>query len=333
MALKHNSDAFDDEDDRELSASHQADDSEDDEVELPDDDDFIIETVDDTPEVEEEPTDEDLSGYGRKVQKRITKLARDKTEEIKNRQAAEQRERAALDYARTVMAEKERLQKALDAQRASTTEQTKGRVESQLESAQSAYRSAYEEGDADGMAAAQVKIARLQAEAYQMERDQAQLQALREQQAAQAQQQAAQAQQQAAQAQQQSQYQQPQPQQYSARLQKWLSENESWWQKDRVLTGAAMGLHEQLVEEGVAPDSKEYYDTLTSELHSQFPDRFSTTDKSKTRAPVVAPATRSGKKPRRTVRLTASEMSIATSLGLTPKQYAEQKLKMEQMND
>ena len=326
MALKHNTDAFDDDDDRELSAAHQAGGSEDAEVELPDDDDFIIETVDDTPEVEEEPTDEDLSGYGRKVQKRITKLARDKTEEIRNRQAAEQRERAALDYARTVMAEKERLQKALDAQRASTTEQTKGRVESQLESAQSAYRSAYEEGDAGGMAAAQVKIARLQAEAYQMERDQAQLQALREQQAAQA----AQAQYQPPQ---QPQYQPPQQQQYSALLQKWLSANESWWQKDRVLTGAAMGLHEQLIEEGVEPDSKEYYDALTSELHSQFPDRFSTTDKSKTRAPVVAPATRSGKKPRRTVRLTAYEMSIATSLGLTPKQYAEQKLKMEQMND
>lgn len=324
MDTKDNSNAFD-EDDRELSASYQADDSDDDEVELPDDDDFIIETVDDTPEVEEEPTDEDLSGYGRKVQKRITKLARDKTEEIKNRQAAEQRERAALDYARTVMAEKERLQKELDAQRASTTEQTKGRVESQLESAQSAYRSAYEEGDAEGMTAAQVKIARLQAEAYQMERDQAQLQALREQQAAQA----AQAQQPP----QQPQYQQPQQQQYSARLQKWISENESWWQKDRVLTGAAMGLHEQLIEEGVEPDSKEYYDALTSELHSQFPDRFPTTDKSKSRASVVAPATRSGKKPRRTVRLTASEMAIATSLGLTPKQYAEQKLKMEQMND
>ena len=240
MALKHNTDAFDDDDDRELSAAHQAGGSEDAEVELPDDDDFIIETVDDTPEVEEEPTDEDLSGYGRKVQKRITKLARDKTEEIRNRQAAEQRERAALDYARTVMAEKERLQKALDAQRASTTEQTKGRVESQLESAQSAYRSAYEEGDAGGMAAAQVKIARLQAEAYQMERDQAQLQALREQQAAQA----AQAQYQPPQ---QPQYQPPQQQQYSALLQKWLSANESWWQKDRVLTGAAMGLHEQLI--------------------------------------------------------------------------------------
>ena len=330
MDTKDNRNAFDDEDDRELSASYQADDSDDDEVELPDDDDFIIETVDDTPEVEDGPTDEDLSGYGRKVQKRITKLARDKTEEIKNRQAAEQRERAALDYARNVMAEKERLQKELDAQRASATEQTKGRVESQLESAQSAYRSAYEEGDADGMAAAQVKIARLQAEAYQMERDQAQLQALREQQAAQA---AQQKQQQQYQPQQYQQYQQQQPQHYSARLQKWLSANESWWQKDRVLTGAAMGLHEQLIEEGVEPDSKEYYDTLTSELHSQFPDRFPTTDKSKSRASVVAPATRSGKKPRRTVRLTASEMSIATSLGLTPKQYAEQKLKMEQMND
>lgn len=296
-------------------------------VDLPDDNaEFVIEYTDDTPDldpVEDDPTEADLEQHGRKAKQRISKLISQRDEERQSRSQAEQRERAAIEYARSVHTEKEKLQKELERQRTANADQTKGRVESQLDVAKSSYRSAYEEGDAEGMAAAQVQIARLQAEAYQLERDQAQLAALREQVEAAP----------PARAPQYPQQQPQQPQQHSPRLAAWLEKNRSWWQVDRVMTGTAMGLHEQLLSEGVDPDSKEYYDGLTSGMREYFPDRFSATEKRKTRAPVVAPVARSGKKARHVVTLSSSEKAVADSLGIPYETYAKQKLLKEQAND
>ena len=171
------------------------------------------------------------------------------------------------------------------------------------------------------MADAQAMMARLQAEAFQMEREQAQLNALREQAAAQQQYQQPQYPQ--------PQYQQPQQpvNQPSQMYLNWAEKNKSWWNVDKPMTSLAVGYHEQLIAEGIDPDTKEYYDAIDSGIRKAFPDRFSATDKRKSRASVVAPAARSGRKTRHVVPLVESERALAAKLGLTEEYYAEHKHK------
>lgn len=298
------------------------------------DDSLQIEYEDDLPDAptfDDDPTEEELEAQTAGVKKRINKLAMSRAKERQDREAAEQRERAAIEYARSIMTDNEKLKAELAKQQESSTTYAKQSVEAQVAAAQREYRSAYDEGDADAMVNAQTKLARLQAEAYQMEREAASRPAAQPAQPQQYQQ--PQRYQQYQQYPQYQQYQQPQQPQVSPRLQAWLDANDSWFQKDRIMTGTAMGIHEQLIEEGVEPDSKEYYTALNSELQKQFPERFSATDKRKSRAPVVAPATRSGKTPsRRVVKLTASERALAKSLGVSEERYAEQKYLKEQAN-
>jgi len=87
---------------------------------------------------------------------------------------------------------------------------------------------------------------------------------------------------------------------------------------------------QRLVTEGIAPDSEEYYTTIHNAVRRVFPDKFD--DGPIEEAPqrqtgnVVAPAARSGKKPRK-VQLTSTQVSLAKRLGLTNEQYAAQLMK------
>jgi hypothetical protein len=97
------------------------------------------------------------------------------------------------------------------------------------------------------------------------------------------------------------------------------------------MTGYAYGLHEKLVRSGVDPRSDEYYNQIDRAVRRMFPDRFDS-GKIEETAPlrqagnVVAPAARSGKKPRK-VQLTSTQVALAKRLGLSNEQYAAQLLK------
>jgi phage I-like protein len=118
--------------------------------------------------------------------------------------------------------------------------------------------------------------------------------------------------------------QQPQRPVPSPRAEEWAEQN-SWFGQDRVMTYAAWGIHQTLVEqEGVDPASDEYYTELDKRVRSTFPDKFSQPRQQRS-APAVAPAARSSgiNSARRTVRLSPSQVAIAKKLGVPLEEYAK----------
>jgi hypothetical protein len=121
------------------------------------------------------------------------------------------------------------------------------------------------------------------------------------------------------------------PPQIDERAEEWASENE-WFGKDRMMTGAAMELHNQLViEEGFDPRSNEYYNEVNSRMRKEFPHKFSDDKKTvedkktETKQPVqtVASAVRKTKSGRRVVKLTPSQVAIAKRLNVPLEEYAK----------
>ena len=126
---------------------------------------------------------------------------------------------------------------------------------------------------------------------------------------------------------------QPRPQP-SEKAQAWAKENPWFGQgagKDEVMTFATWGIHTQLVNEGVNPESDEYYNEINNRLSSHFPDKIGKTNSNSSQtnnrvAQTVAGANsaRSGGKPgRRTVKLTPSQVAIAKKLGVPLDEYAK----------
>lgn len=97
------------------------------------------------------------------------------------------------------------------------------------------------------------------------------------------------------------------------------------------MTGFALGYHEELVAQGIDPKSDLYYSKIDDALRRSFPDKFdggANEEKAPRRqaGPVVAPAARSTKAPRK-VTLTSTEVALAKRLGVPLKAFAAQKLK------
>lgn len=293
------------------------------EVDVEGDDELEIEVQDDTPEpdkgkpkapeVETETKgadDDDLEGYSDSVKKRINKLKFDQHAERRAKEEAVRLREEAISYAEKIRKENEELRKAYAEGETVLVGQTKARLESELASARAAYKSAYESGDADAVLAAQEKLLKLQ-----VENDRVQNYRPRP-----VQQQAPAPQQQAA----------PQVAKPDDRAMQWAEKN-SWFMKDKAMTGFAMGIHEDLVAQGIDPKSDLYYSKIDDAVRRTFPDRFDD-GQIEEKAPrrqagtVVAPAARSTKAPRKVV-LTSSEAALAKRLGVPLKVFAAQKLK------
>ena len=111
----------------------------------------------------------------------------------------------------------------------------------------------------------------------------------------------------------------------------WQKRNE-WFggssTKDRIMTQAAMVIHKELVEEGIVPSTNadEYYNELDSRIRGEFPERFKNTAAKK--VPPVLSGTRSaiGKNQ---VKLSKSEVDMANRLGVSLQEYARQKVRQQ----
>jgi len=289
-----------------------------------DDDDLEVEVVDevdpqDKPRRAEDvaadiPDDTELENYSEGVQKRLKKLTFEAKEAERQRQEAIRQREEAINYAQTVQQDNQRLQEMSSKGQEYAVTQAKERAEAQMANAESAYRQAYEAGDTDALMEAQKSLSRAQNDLYRIEswRPPA-----RQQQAATPSQPRPQPQpQQAA----------PQPPQLDPKQKAWLAENDSWYGKNEEMTGAALGIHERLVKNGVDPNSDAYYTEIDATMRRRFADEFSeaeTVTPRRKATNVVTPAARTSKSPRR-VKLTASQAAIAKRLGVTNKQYAEQ---------
>jgi hypothetical protein len=256
------------------------------------------------PEQEAAPKNE-LDEISEGVQKRISKLTARMRE-------AERREQAALEYAKGLQNQTQSLQQKLVQTDYSRLNEAKTRLDTQQTQLRQIIAKAREENDINTELEAQERLSALVGEQRQVAGWlQTQQEAVEQHRNAPVQQ-----------AQVPQQPQRPTP---SPRAEEWAEQN-SWFGQDRVMTYAAWGIHQTLVEqEGVDPSSDEYYTELDKRVRNTFPDKFKDQSRQQRSAPAVAPAARSSgiNSARRTVRLSPSQVAIAKKLGVPLEEYAK----------
>ena len=259
---------------------------------------------------------DELDAVNDNVQKRIAKLTARMRE-------AERREQAALEYAKGLQSQAQTLQQRLVHTDYSRLNEAKARLDTQQAALRQIIVKAREENDLNTEIEAQERLAALVQEQRQVAawlQDQPQN------------------------------YQQPAqvPQNYQQQVQQaqppaapkaapdpraedWAARN-PWFGQNRTLTYGAWGIHQTLIEEeGIDPNSDEYYTELDRRLREEFPKHFAgeqsstPTTRQQRSAPAVAPATRSSgvNSVRRTVRLSPSQVAIAKKLGVPLEEYAK----------
>jgi len=255
------------------------------------------------PEQEAAPKNE-LDEISEGVQKRISKLTARMRE-------AERREQAALEYAKGLQNQTQSLQQKLVQTDYSRLNEAKTRLDTQQTQLRQIIAKAREENDINTELEAQERLSALVGEQRQVAGWlQTQQEAVEQHRNAPVQQ---------------AQVPQPQRPTPSPRAEEWAEQN-SWFGQDRVMTYAAWGIHQTLVEqEGVDPNSDEYYTELDKRVRNTFPDKFRDQSRQQRSAPAVAPAARSSgiNSARRTVRLSPSQVAIAKKLGVPLEEYAK----------
>jgi hypothetical protein len=268
--------------------------------------------VEEAPAEPQNDTRSELETVNDAVQKRISKLTARMRE-------AERREQAAIEYAKGLQTQTQTLQQRLVQTDYSRLTEAKARLDTQQTQLRQIIAKAREENDVNTEIEAQERLSNLVHEQRQVAGWlQTQEQEQRQQQERPAQQQPAQ----------QVQQQAPRP---SPKAEDWASRN-TWYGQNRTLTYGAWGIHQTLIEEeGIEPDSEEYYTELDRRLRDEFPKHFAgeqssnQTSRQQRSAPAVAPATRSSgiNSARRTVRLSPSQVAIAKKLGVPLEEYAK----------
>lgn len=274
-----------------------------------------IEVVDDTPEEDryrtpmaeapQDPTEEELASYSESVKNRFKHFTKGYHEERRAKEAAQREKDEALRIAQAVFEENKRLKGSVNQNQVALLEQAKKVVNSEIEQAKRQYKEAYESGDSDKLLEAQEALttAKIRADKVNNFRPAP----LQEQetpvQMA------------------------PQPQQAAPvdeKLLAWQDKNQ-WFGSNKRMTSYALGLHEELVENGIRVGSEEYYKRIDTDIRERFPDQVGAGESvdakpQRTKSNVVSPATRSTA-PKKIV-LTQTQVNIAKRLGVPLELYA-----------
>ena len=247
---------------------------------------------------------DDLQGYSEKVQKRIKRLTFQAKE-------AERRERAAVEYAKGLKSKYETAQSKYEETDTNYLKEYDARIDAEREKARNALKAAMDSQDTDAMLEAQDTLTKLAVEKEKVSMTLNEKETRKKQVESQPAQEVA----------------QPEAQpKISQRAQQWAEDNE-WFGSDRVLTSAAMGIHEDLIQQGIDAESDEYYNQINKRMKEYFPQKFAqdTTEvKQATKEPVQNVASvsrRSGG--RKSVKLTKSQVVIAKKLGVPLEEYAK----------
>lgn len=266
---------------------------------------IIVETESSAPPAEGSDEDE-LSAYSTKVQTRISRI----TEKYRK----EQRDREeATRIAQKLLEENQQLKSRVQALDTGYLTEYGSRLEHQEHLVKGAYRVAYESGDSDAMLAAQEDLAKIVLEkqryATAKQRSEAAAAPQRTEREVPVQ------------------TQQPQPQapRPDPKAQGWAEKNK-WFGEDRIMTTAALSIHQTLIEdEGFDPNTEEYYTEIDRRLRSEFPQKFAARKPGggSQVAPAGNSASRSTTQERRTVRLTPSQVAIAKRLNVPLEEYAK----------
>ena len=302
-----------------------------------------VEVLDDRPEADQRApaasggeddgfaTDQELAQLGNRAQKRIKKLKWEYHEERRAKEASDRLANEAVNYTQSLQTENQRLIRLVQDSQTALTEQAKNRASAGLVLAEENFKKAHESGDSGLIAQAQQDLTNAQlAQAYAPSVSQKIIDDWKRDVMAQDQQMSQQMQEQ---------HVPPPVPEPDARAVAWQDEN-PWFGVDKELTSFAYGVHDKLVrDEGVDPDTDEYYQLIDQRMREIFPTHFSTDSTQQGRTvtvdtaprrranPVVAPASRNNGATPRKVTLTSTQVRLAKRLGLTPQQYAAQLMK------
>jgi hypothetical protein len=289
-----------------------------------DDQQISVEIVDDTPpedrnraplpETVKQELDEDdpTEEYSEKVKQRIARMKKAWHDERRAKEAATRERDEAIRLAQQAYYERQQSLKHLESNEAWALEHAKSRAQADLEAAKRAYRDAYEAGETDAVVEAQQRLQLATIEYDRVVNYQPPKRVVNEE---------------ALQPQPNQVYRQPQTPQLDPKVVEWSNRNR-WFGVDPEMTNFAMGVHQRLVQDGVSPESDEYYERLDARIRQVYPDQVGAQPAQKRQSPtVVAPVGRApkGKK----VVLTKSQLAVAKKLGITPEEYAKEMLRLE----
>ena len=244
--------------------------------------------------------------YSEGVKKRIAKLTK------KMREAERQKEEA-LRYAHSVKQERDQFQTQATSLDKNYATEMEGRISSSIAAAQAKLAAARQNEDSKAEVEALTSISQLGYEQGKL----AELKTQHQMQETAAKEQPVQPTQQPMQ----------QAPARDPKAEAWAEENE-WFGKDNAMTYTAFDLHRKLTEEeGMDPQSDDYYKEVDRRIRLEFPHKFDRpVEEKQTTKPTqnVASATRSTKSGRKQVRLTSSQVAIARKLGVPLEEYAKQ---------
>ena len=239
------------------------------------------------------------------TQKRIDRLT-------KKMREAERREQEAVNYAKQVQGESEKIKSRMASLDNSYVNEYTTRVTTQLTQAEQEYARAMEMGDTQAAVEANRKMTKLSIENDRA--SQAKMQQERSQERSQQPQQQPQ------------QQQQQQPQQMrrpDRKAEDWATKND-WFGQDDAMTYAAFGIHKTLVEdEGFDPQSNDYYSELDNRIARKFNMPSNNTSKRAVQTVAGVSRSTSGRSSGKKVRLTPSQVAIAKKLGVPLEEYAK----------
>jgi len=274
-----------------------------------------IEIVDDTPEEDkyrtpmteapQDPTEEELATYSESVKNRFKHFTKGYHEERRAKESAQREKDEAIRIAQAVFEENKRLKGSVNQGQAVLLEQAKRVVNSEIDEAKRKYKEAYEAGDSDKLLEAQEALTTAKIRADKVNNFKP-----------------APLQEQETPVQIQPQTQQAAP--VDEKLLAWQDKNQ-WFGSNKRMTSYALGLHEELVDNGIRVGSEEYYRRIDTDIRERFPDQVGAGESvdakpQRTKSNVVSPATRSTA-PQKIV-LTQTQVNLAKRLGVPLELYA-----------
>jgi hypothetical protein len=300
-------------------------------LEVEADEGFEIEVEDDTPEEDrgrqpmpkelvEELDKDELEQYDEKTKQRLKQMRKVYHDERREKESAIREQREAINLAQRLLEENKRIKNVLTTGEKEYVQSMQQAATYELELAKKSYKEAYDEGDTDKVIEAQEAMQNANIKLNQIKNFK--LPPLQDEEKGV-----------------QNHYtEQNQPTAVThqdPKLEKWLDNNE-WYGTNKVMTAAALAVHEDLVESGYKAGSDAYYTALDKTVRETFGGYFSSDDSTNKvkvdstptkPSTVVAPASRSTASNK--IKLKMSQVNLAKKLGVTPEQYVLEMRKLE----
>ena len=300
-------------------------------VEIEADEGYEIEVEDDTPEEDrgrqpmpkelvDEIEKDDLESYDEQTKQRLKQMRKVYHDERREKEAALREQREAVQLAQRLLEENKRIKTVLSTGEKEYVESMQTAASLQLEMAKKKYKDAYDSGDTDQQIEAQEAMQNANLKLMQIKNFK--MPSLQEEENS-------------VQIQHREQIQQAPVKNTDPKLEKWLDNND-WYGTNKVMTAAALAMHEELVESGYKAGSDVYYSELDKTMRKTFSGYFSGSDTSSREkvdsastkpSTVVAPASRSTASNK--IKLKMSQVNLAKKLGVSPEQYALEMRKLE----